>query len=155
MAFDAFTALGTLAQAGGQIGTGILANQAAREQAGISTRAAKAAREDELRKGRRLAGSQRAAFAKAGVKLTGTPLDVLAQTAANAELNAIRAALAFEQDAANLRSAGKIALTKGILGAGATLLGKTETFRDLFPEKETKLVGPRTGDPIPLLAGIA
>ncbi len=133
MSLDAFTAIGTLAQAGSQIGTGVIARSAARDQAKIAEAAGRAARADELRKGRRLAGKQRAAFAKAGVKIDeGTPLDVLAQTAADAELNAIRAQFGFEQQADNLRSAGKIQLTRGILGAGATILGKAETFRDLF-----------------------
>jgi hypothetical protein len=149
MSFDAFTALGTLAQAGSQIGTGIQARKAANQQSELSTRAAQAAREDELRKGRRLAGKQRAAFGKSGVKIDeGTPLDVLAQTAADAELNAIRAAFEFEQQADNFRSAGKIQLTRGILGAGATILGKAEVFRDLFPSGKTKpIVGPTTGAP--------
>ena len=153
MSFDAFTAIGTLAQAGSQIGTGIAARSEANRQAGISDRAAKLAREDELRKGRRLAGKQRAQFAKGGVRIDeGTPLDVLAQTAADAELNAIRAAFALEQEADNFRSIGKTALTKGILGAGSTILGKAEVFRDLFNGSGGSPVGPTTG--VPSMAAI-
>ena len=151
MSFDAFTALGTLAQASTQISTGILAQKEANQQAEISVRAAQTAREDELRKGRRIAGKQRAAFGKSGVKIDeGTPLDVLAQTAADAELNAIRSALVFERQADNLRSVGKIQLTRGILGAGTTILGKAETFRDLFKSfgsGPAPIVGPTTGAP--------
>lgn len=149
MAFDAVVALGTLAQAGGQIGTGVLARSAANQQASLSDRAAKAAREDELRKGRRLAGKQRAQFAKGGVRIDeGTPLDVLAQTAADAELNAIRAAFAHEQDAKNFRSVGKIQFTRAILGAGATILGKAETFRDFFNSLKSDPAAP-TGTVLP------
>lgn len=135
MSFDQFTALATLTQAGAQIGTGVIAQSAANQEAKRAEEAAKLVRADELRKGKILAGKQRAAFGKSGVAINvGTPLDVLAQTAMDAETNAVRAALFFERQAENLRSAGKIALTKGILGAGTTILGKFETFRDLFPD---------------------
>jgi len=150
MSFDAFTAIGTLAGAGTQIGTGIQAQSAAKAQARKAEEAGRIAHADELRKGRRLAGKQRAAFAKSGVEIDeGTPLDVLAQTAADAETNAIRAAFAFEQQADDLRSMGKIALTKGILGAGSTILGKAETFRDVIASfgGDPKIVGPTTGTP--------
>lgn len=131
--FDAFTAVATLAQAGTQIHAGVSARSAANKQADVADRAASIARADEIRKGRRLAGKQRAAFAKGGVEIDeGTPLDVLAQTAADAETDALRAALAFEQEADDLRSMGKVALTSGILGAGATILGQSRTFEDLF-----------------------
>ena len=131
--FDASiaTALATLAQAGAQLGTGFAADNAAKDQARLARVRAAQVAEDERRKGRRLAGKQRASFAKGGVKIDeGTPLDVLAQTAADAETNAIRAALGFEQQAADLISAGKVAKTKGILGAGATILGSVESFTD-------------------------
>ncbi len=132
MSFDAFAALATLAQAGAQIGTGISAKNAADDQARIARALAVQAAEDELRKGRRLAGTQRAAFAKGGVLIDeGTPLDVLAQTAADAETNALRAAFAFEQQAEDLESKGKVAKTQGILGAAGTILGQAETFRDV------------------------
>ena len=134
MSFDAstITALASLAQAGAQIGTGVAARSAAKDQSREARRRAAIVAEDERRKGRRLAGRQRAAFAKGGVKIDeGTPLDVLAQTAADAELNALRAALSFEQQAEDFKSAGKVALTQGLLGAGATILGKAESFRDV------------------------
>jgi hypothetical protein len=131
--FDAFTAISTLAQAGVQIGAGLSAGGAAKDQARLARARAAMAAEDERRKGRRLAGKQRAALGKAGVEVDeGTSLDILAQTAADAETNAIRAALSFEQQAAELESAGKVARTRGILGAGTTILGKAETFRDLI-----------------------
>jgi hypothetical protein len=131
--FEALKAASALATAGTQLGTGLAAGKAANDQARIAEVRARQAAEDERRKGRRLAGKQRAAFGKAGVEIDeGTPLDVLAMTAADAETNAIRAALAFEQQADSLRSAGKVARTQGILGAGATLLGSVETFRDVI-----------------------
>ena len=148
MSLDAFVALGTLAQAGAQIGTGAAAQSAAKSQARAARRQAAIAAEDERRKGRRLAGKQRAGFAKGGVLIDeGTPLDVLAQTASDAETNALRAAFALEQQADDFESAGRVALTQGILGAGGTILGKAETFADVARSFRStkKLPGPRGG----------
>jgi len=150
MSFDAFTAIATLVQAGAQIGTGVAARDATKAQARESRRRGAIAAEDERRKGRRLAGAQRAGFAKGGVRIdTGTPLDVLAQTAADSELNALRAAFAFEQDAENFESAGRTAFTKGIFGAGTTILGRAETFRDVAAELRNR----GSGASVPVSAG--
>ena len=133
MSLDPFTALATLAQSGTQIGAGFAAEGTAKDQARVARIRAARVAEDERRKGRRLAGQQRAAFGKSGVVIDeGTPLDVLAQTAADAETNAIRAALSFEQQAKDLESAGKVARTRGILGATSTILGRAETFADVI-----------------------
>ena len=141
-------ALAALALAGAQIGTGIAASSAASRQAGRAREQAALAAEDERRKGRRLAGKQRAGFGKAGVRIDeGTPLDVLAQTAADADLNAFRAAFAREQRADDLESAGRVELTRGLLGAGATILGQAETFRDLIRPKTSSSVV-RRGPPV-------
>lgn len=78
----------------------------------------------QLRRGRQLQGAQRAATAGAGVAVsTGTPLEILAQTAADAELNALRASFGPEQDARNFRSQGQQALIGGLTGAAGTILG--------------------------------
>jgi len=133
MSFDAstITAIAALGQAGAQIGTGVAARDAARGQAREARRRGAVVAEDERRKGRRLAGKQRALFAKGGVEIDeGTPLDVLAQTAADAELNALRAAFSFEQQAEDFKSAGRVALTQGLLGAGGTILGQAQSFAD-------------------------
>jgi len=146
MSFDAFTAVATLVQAGAQIGTGIAASGAASSRAREARRRAALVAEDERRKGRRLAGRQRAGFAKGGVKIDrGTPLDVLAQTAADSELNALRAALAFEQQAEDFESVGRTARTRGLLGAGRTILGRSESFRNLFPSGGASVAVPAGG----------
>ena len=132
MSLDTFMAASQIGTAGAQIGTGIAGSVAAGKQASRARRAGKLESELERRKGRRLAGKQRAAFAKSGVLITeGTPLDVLAQTAADTELNALRAAFGFEQQAEDFESTGRGLLTKGILGAGQTILGSPE-LQDLF-----------------------
>jgi multidrug efflux pump subunit AcrA (membrane-fusion protein) len=127
----ALMALTTLSQATSQIATGVSASDIAKQRARSARLRAAEAAEDERRKGRRLKGTQRAMLAKAGVDINeGTPLDVLAQTTADAETNALRAALAHEQQAEDFESTGRIALTQGILGAGQTILGGAMAFYD-------------------------
>ncbi len=134
MSFDLITALGSLAGAGAQIGTGISAGKAADRQAKEARRRGALVAEDERRKGRRLAGKQRAAFAKGGVTQSGTVLDVLAQTAADSEINALRAALGFEQQADAFNTQATSLRTAGVLGAGKTLLGAGQTFEEVFAQ---------------------
>jgi hypothetical protein len=84
----------------------------------------------QRRRVRRLMGSQRAAYGRSGVTASGTPLDVLADTAGEAELerlvilrNGEVAAIGFENKAAGLRSQAGAARTAGIIGAAATIAG--------------------------------
>lgn len=145
---DAFTALAIMAQAAAQIEAGAATRSAAKGQARIARARAVEVAEDERRKGRRLSGKQRAAFAKSGVLIgEGTPIDVMAQTAADAETNALRAAIVFEQQASDFESAGSAAFTQGILGAGVTILGGVQSFADLVGET------PGRGTKIPARAG--
>jgi hypothetical protein len=79
---------------------------------------------------RRILGAQRARFGAAGVDLmTGSPLDVAADSAREAELdmltarnNAAREAFGFQQEARTERMRGRQARRAGRLGAFGTLL---------------------------------
>jgi hypothetical protein len=108
----------------------------ARQNAEVARQAA-AQEEGEYRKRTRaLMGSQIAQFGRAGVTMEGTPLEVLGETAAEAELNAQRLRYRGELEAwkylssANISSAqaaqemayGEYAGRAGMLGAGTTLL---------------------------------
>ena len=80
--------------------------------------------------GRKLTGAQRTKYAKAGVRLEGTPLEVMAKSIENIELDAIatrqqgrfeakqhRARGEFAEEMADReRSAGKLGLITGVLG---------------------------------------
>lgn len=124
-----FSLVSGIMQAGSQIGTGIATNITARDLAKRAQKQAAEAREDERRKGRAIAGAQRAGFAKAGVEVSaGTPLDVLAKTHRDTETNALRAAFAHEQRAADLKSMGRSALTQSIAGAATTILGSAGKY---------------------------
>jgi hypothetical protein len=86
---------------------------------------------EEVRKrGREIGGKQMTGFAKAGVRLDkGTPVQVMANTAARAELAAMRTQFAFDmkawevQAAAN-RGAASIA-SSALMSMGSLLMGYT------------------------------
>ena len=100
------------------------------EEAGEESKAM-AGLEAERHKDRikRLRATQRASYAKSGVKLEGSPLEVLADTQAQADLDEmiIRRggqveASAYAQKGMFARRAGKSAATAGYIKAGSSLL---------------------------------
>ena len=120
--------------------------------------------------GRRLAGTQRVNFAKSGVEISsGTPLEILGQTAADAELNALRAQFGFDASASDIRAAGDQRTLQGIAGiadtaigagfqlnslrqggtSGRTLIGQNNPTRDAFPQISAPPGGPGRGGRFP------
>ncbi len=131
--FDALTAIGSVASAGIQIGTGVAARNAAEKQADRARGLGKRAAAQERKEGRRLAGKQVAAASSQGREVgSGSVLDILAQTAADAEDRAALILAELEQEAEDFETRGKVALTSGIFGAATTLLGSSEAFEELF-----------------------
>jgi len=86
------------------------------------------------RSGRQLTGSQRVAFAKSGIRLEGTALEVMAESIENVELDAIatrqqgrfeekqlKIQAKFQSEQAKAQSkAGTLGLITGILGGGTS-----------------------------------
>ena len=70
----------------------------------------------------RFLGAQRAAYGASGVTLEGTPIDVLADTAAQAELDALAIQWGGQARATALSSQASAARLGGYMGAGAALL---------------------------------
>jgi hypothetical protein len=64
----------------------------------------------------------RTAIAKSGVTASGTPLNVLAESAANAEIDALNARYEAFNEAASLRRGGKEAQKTSYVRAGSRLL---------------------------------
>ncbi|MFQ5472450.1 MAG: hypothetical protein ACE5FA_06155 [Dehalococcoidia bacterium] len=125
----ALTAASTAAQVGG----GIASARAAKQQAKVQRRLGQIEAEDVRRESRRLLARQRVAFAKAGVSTTaGTPLDVFADAAAEAELTALRRIFERESGAVATRSAGKQAGVQGGLGGLSTVLGSIGPITKAF-----------------------
>lgn len=136
-----------LALAGGGIGAyaslraGKAQEKMAKYNAAVAMREAAAAKEaaayeekQQRRQTEKLLSKQRAAYAKAGVQFTGSPLLVMEETAAEAELDAlairrggeIAAGRAISQAALDrmrgkqFRRAGRIGAVTSLLGGGAT-----------------------------------
>jgi len=98
--FGAMSMISGIYQSAMMAKAGKQAQQAAAQNAEMERARGEAAAEDELRLGRQVAGSQRVAAASQGVVIDrGTPVDVRAQTLANAKLNALRQMWGAEQGA--------------------------------------------------------
>lgn len=146
MCIDPISALmvaGTVISAGGQIMSGMQANQAAKYNAAVARNEAEQARKvgqineattrDDLR---REMARQRAHLARSGVNLAaGSALD-LGQDAGQAsfmELQSVRTgaesrARSFESDATLSRLEGRRALMSGAIGAAGTLVDGATAF---------------------------
>ncbi len=80
------------------------------------------------REARFLQGAQAARFAKAGVDITGTPLQVMEETAKQQELDAMLLRFGGDIAATRTKSEGELAKRRGTsglikgLGSGATIL---------------------------------
>jgi hypothetical protein len=132
----AMTAIGTGVSAYGQIQQGKSQAAQAEYNAKLAKRNAKSARESaeyEARQKRRgtarLIGRQRALYAKAGVTMEGSPLDVLQETAAQGEMDALMIERGYAQQEAAYKSQSELAKMRarnyrqqGYFGAGSTLL---------------------------------
>jgi hypothetical protein len=109
----------------GSIVGGVIANRDAKSGANNIKRVGEAEAEDRRRQSRRLLASQHAAFAKAGIAAgTGTALDVLGDTVAEGELDALRVRFARDTQAERLKTEGQAALVSGVAsGVGSILAG--------------------------------
>ena len=139
---QAITAIGTTLQVTQQIRQGQQQQQifefnsaVKRQEAQLAQISGDAAR-DRLRRQRKTFGAKQvAAFAKAGVRLTGSPLQVLADTAAELEFDILiedfntRVAILNANTAADFELIkGQQAVTAGFISAGATLLTVLPSF---------------------------
>lgn len=88
----------------------------------------------------KLIGAQRAAYLKGGVELSGTPLDVMAETAATEELDALRLEWEYKMGARTKRLQGIQGLISSIFQggstAGQTILGSYGTRRGTVPTSQ-------------------
>lgn len=137
--------VGPIVQGVGEIIGGVQANRAAQFNASVSKANAQAIRQSaefdigrQRREAKRLKSKQIAGYAKAGVRLEGSPLEVLLSSASEAELDAMiidyNARVGIAQAGAQARQyrrIGKTALWQGVFGGTKTLLSS-----DVFKLKE-------------------
>ncbi len=118
---------------GTSVAGAVVKGKAARDQAdaiadaaefnAIRAEQAGAAEEGRVRRlNKRTLSTQRVQFAKAGVRMEGTPLEFLAQNAAELELNAMQARIAGANTSRLERERADVALDAGRTSAGAALL---------------------------------
>lgn len=119
-------AIGTAVAVASTVATGVVQQQQAQQNEKTAKQAAAFDESQQRQKARQLLGAQRAAYAKAGVTLAGSPTDVIADTAAQAEIDALAIRWGGQQRAAAYRQQGSDALfSAGAGAAGALLTGAT------------------------------
>lgn len=129
VAGTAMSALGALSSAQAQSNAAKYNAQLAERNATISRQQAAADEERQRRAAFLQQGAARAGYGASGVNVEGSPLDILEQSALQAELDAqtIRwkgevGAGGYEGEAALNRSRSSSAMTSGYLGAGSAIL---------------------------------
>jgi len=122
----------TAMQAVGSISAGVSQQRAAQANAAAIT--SQAAYEERLQREQaaRVMGAARAATAASGLVLTGSALDVIADSAAAAEMDALAIRASGRQRAAVALYEGRAALMGGIVGAGSAILSGVSAWQK-FP----------------------
>lgn len=118
----ALAAAGTATSVAGQIKAGNAAQRAGEFNANVATEAATIKEEQQRMADRRTLASARATVGSSGVEMTGSPLDVMAESARQAEMNALIIRRGGVLDAYSARVAGRNAKTASRYAAASTLL---------------------------------
>ena len=126
-----FAASSTL-QAGAQIGAGVSQRRTAEQNARLLRDRGEAALRQGRLRARSLVAEQRAAFGAANV-FGVTPTAVMINSAAELELEALRAQFSFMAEASARETAGNAALTRGLVQSSGTILGRAFQASNLFP----------------------
>jgi hypothetical protein len=103
--------------------------------------AKQAARENARRQSieaRKRIGLMRANYGASGVTIEGSPLDVLEESAANAELDKLTILHGGSVEAGRYRAAGRAAFAQGIGSAASDLLGGGLAAYDQWDEAQTE-----------------
>ena len=130
--------MGTVGSVLGAVGTGISvigAIQGGKAEASSAQFNAQSARmEAESRENAQRAqakqqlGAIRAGVSKSGATMEGTPLAVLSESAANAEIDALNTRYSGQREAALYESRGRNAKTAGYMRAGTSLLSSAGRY---------------------------
>ena len=114
--------VGTVVGAVGAIQGGKADASAAQFNADAARREAASKEAAQRAQAQRQLGSIRAGVSKSGATMEGTPLAVLSESAANAEIDALNTQYSGQREAALYESRGRNARTAGYLRAGTSLL---------------------------------
>lgn len=119
----AFTVGAAAVSAYGQIQAGQAAQDAANTNAALARMNAAEAERVSRRQSEQLIGSSRAAAAAQGTTLEGSPMMIINDAAAEAEIEALHLRKGGEYQAAAYQKQGSAAKTAAYFQAGSTLLG--------------------------------
>jgi hypothetical protein len=114
--------VGTAVGALGAIGAGKAEASSAQYNAESARREAESRENAQRTAAQRQLGSIRAGVSKSGATMAGTPLAVLSESAANAEIDALNTRYSGQREAALYESRGRNARTAGYVRAGTSLL---------------------------------
>lgn len=112
----------------GQLDAGKSQYEAAQENAQLVLAEGTIEEARRRRVGEKYISSLRSRIGKSGVAFTGTPIDVLAESAANAEVDAMNAAWSARNRAKVIKREGKMAKKASYYQAGTSLLSGVEQF---------------------------
>jgi hypothetical protein len=114
---------GTALSAMGSIRQGQAAEMSANFNAESARMQGEAKEAVQRRDSQRVFGQTRAAIGKSGITTAGTPMTVIAESAANAEIDALNTQFGSLREEALYRARGKYDKQAAYMQAGATLLG--------------------------------
>lgn len=150
--FGAVSAFGSILSAIGGIYSGYLSKQVAEHNAKVAEAQAELVQANigvrnyiSKKKIKELTGTQRAAYSKAGVKLTGSPIDVMVDSQSNMELETSLAnindqmtASGYQSEAMLYKAKGLASVATGWANASRSLLS---TAGDLYTKNKKSTIG--------------
>lgn len=146
-AFSSLSNSGALSSIGSGVSnfaSGIVANKQAKANAAAIQQSAKLDIMRIRRQARQVRSSQQAGYAKAGVTLEGSPLSVMIDSAAQAELDVAITKYNADVQAAQATEEGKGDMMKGIMKGAGTLLN---SGMDWMQSKDTTQTGVMENQP--------
>lgn len=142
MAFAAIVpviaAVATVASVGLTVASSISQKKAANDAADQAKQAARENARRQSIEARKRIGLMRANYGASGVAIEGSALDVLEESAANAELDRLTILHGGTLDANRYKAAGKAAFAQGIGTAANDLLGGAVSTYDAYDEAQTE-----------------
>ena len=119
---------GTAASVIGAIQGGKAENSSAQFNADSARQEAASREAAQRTAAQRQLGSIRAGVSKSGATMEGTPLAVLSESAANAEIDALNTRYSGQREAALYEARGRNAKTAGYMRAGTSLLSSAGKY---------------------------
>ena len=120
--------LGSIVGAVGAIQGGKAENSAAQFNAQSARMEAESRENAQRAQAKQQLGAIRAGVSKSGATMEGTPLAVLSESAANAEIDALNIRYSGQREAALYEARGRNAKTAGYMRAGTSLLSSAGRY---------------------------